>query len=93
MNKKNYAEVQIPALLGLLATHSYDQKIYGVKTILYEGYTDVDGVAIPAVTTRIANGAKAYEAMIKMRNSVVDLLRNAIIGNQLKLRNINRIGF
>ena len=86
--QKNYAEVQIPALLGLLATHSYDQKIYGVKTILYEGYTDVDGVAIPAVTTRIANGAKAYEAMIKMRKGQASQLHEALY-NQYK----NDIGY
>ncbi|WHN65873.1 cytochrome ubiquinol oxidase subunit I [Cysteiniphilum sp. QT6929] len=67
--RKNDFSIQIPHLLGLLATHSFDQKIYGVNTILFDGYTDVmTGKEIPAVTTRIANGAKAYEAMMKMRD-------------------------
>ena len=64
---KNDFSIQIPELLGLLATHSYDQKIYGVKTLLYKGYTDVNGKQISAVTTSIVNGAKAYEAMMRMR--------------------------
>lgn len=67
--QKNDFSVQVPDLLGLLATHSFDQKIYGVNTILYDGYTNVEGKKIPPVVTQIKNGAKAYDAMIKMRNN------------------------
>lgn len=66
-NEKNYLSVQIPGALGILATHSLDQKIYGVKTILYDGYKDIHGKEIPSVITRIQNGAKAYDAMLEMR--------------------------
>jgi cytochrome d ubiquinol oxidase subunit I len=66
--QKNDFSVQVPDLLGLLATHSFDQKIYGVNTILYDGYTNVEGKKIPPVVTQIKNGAKAYDAMMKMRN-------------------------
>ncbi len=77
--RKNNFSVEIPKLLGLLATHSFDQKIYGVNTILYEGYTDViTGKEVPAVTTRIANGAKAYEAMMKMRDGKADANDQAV---------------
>ena len=68
-NQENYGAIQIPKLLGVLTTHSFDQKIYGVKTILYDGYTNVHGEKVPAVTQRIVNGAKAYEAMMKIRNN------------------------
>ncbi|WP_119342823.1 cytochrome ubiquinol oxidase subunit I [Facilibium subflavum] len=65
--QKNAFSIQLPYVLGLLATHSVDQPIYGIKTILYDGYTDVKGQKIPSVISRIANGAKAYDAMMKMR--------------------------
>jgi len=65
--QKNYVDVQIPDVLGLLVTHSYDTKVYGIKTILFDGYISSDGEKIPAMTTQITNGAQSYEALLKMR--------------------------
>jgi cytochrome d ubiquinol oxidase subunit I len=66
--QENNGAIQVPDLLGVLVSHSFDQKVYGIKTILYDGYTDYQGNPVPAMTTQIANGAKSYDAMMKMRN-------------------------
>lgn len=66
--QKNYLTVQIPDVLGVLVTHSYHTKVYGIKDILYDGFVKADGEKVPPVTKRVQNGAKAYEAMMKMRN-------------------------
>ena len=34
-DQKNYADIEIPAILGLIATHSTDIEVPGVKAILY----------------------------------------------------------
>ncbi|MCF6767004.1 cytochrome ubiquinol oxidase subunit I [Thiotrichales bacterium 19S11-10] len=65
--QKNIAAIQIPDALGYLVTHSKDTKIYGIKDILYNGYETSQGKKIPAMTTRIQNGALAYDALMKMQ--------------------------
>lgn len=45
-DQKNYAALEIPAVLGLIATHSTDVEIPGVKDILY-GRADKNGVRNP----------------------------------------------
>lgn len=81
--QKNNGEIQIPDVLGILATHSFDQKIYGVKTILYHGYTDIHGNKVPSVVQRIKNGALAYDAMMKMRAGDMKA-QNQALYNQYK---------
>lgn len=53
--EKNYAEVQIPGLLGVLVTHSTTTPIPGMKEII----TIDEG--------KIRNGIKAYAALEKLR--------------------------
>ena len=65
--QKNNIEIQIPKVLGLLVTHSMETPVFGIKDILYNGYVKSNGEKVPAMTTQIARGAMAYDAMVKMR--------------------------
>ena len=66
--QQNYGEVQIPEALGLLVTHNAHTKVYGIRDILYNGFRNAEGEKVPATTTRIAQGARAYDALMAMRN-------------------------
>ncbi|MFC4892887.1 cytochrome ubiquinol oxidase subunit I [Pseudofrancisella aestuarii] len=60
-SQKNYAEIEIPAVLGLIATHSTDIEIPGVKSILY-GKMQANGERNPNVayyTTKTGQTAHA----------------------------------
>lgn len=50
-----HAEVKIPYLLGLIATRSLDRPVAGINEL------------VALANTRIANGIKAYDGMIRMR--------------------------
>ncbi len=52
---KNESEIKIPAVLGLISTRSFDQTIPGIKDIVKQS----EG--------RIANGIKAYGAIIDIK--------------------------
>ncbi len=54
-NMRNKSEIKFPAVLGLIGTRSFNETIPGIKEILKES----EG--------RIANGIKAYGAMIALR--------------------------
>ncbi|TNF65213.1 MAG: cytochrome BD oxidase subunit I [Gammaproteobacteria bacterium] len=65
--QKNYATIQIPDALGFLVTHSKNTKVFGIKDILYNGYKTSNGKTVPSMTTRIEQGALAYDALTKMQ--------------------------
>ncbi len=54
-NLDNYISIRIPALLGLIATHSLDTPVKGLRDIVAEN------------EVRVSNGAAALNALNKMR--------------------------
>ncbi len=76
--QKNYVDWQIPDILGLMVTHNMHVPVYGIHSILYEGYKDSAGHPVAAMTERIQSGALAYDAMIKMRRGDQSLQTQAI---------------
>ncbi len=56
-NQKTHYEVQLPWLLGLMATRSLDQKILGIDEL------------VAKAKVRIQNGLKAYEALLTLQQS------------------------
>ncbi len=55
-NMENLISIRVPALLGLIATHSLDTPVPGLRDIVAEN------------EVRVANGAQALSALTKMRN-------------------------
>jgi cytochrome bd ubiquinol oxidase subunit I len=64
---KNWGEIKVPAVLGLIGTRSFDQTIPGIKELLQQS----EG--------RIQNGIKAYGAMQAIRKDPKDEAARAIL--------------
>jgi cytochrome d ubiquinol oxidase subunit I len=69
---KNDFEIKVPWVLGLIGTRSFDMTIPGIKDIIKEG----EG--------RIANGAKAYEALQTLRATPGDASATAVLAEHGK---------
>ena len=61
--------VEIPGLLSLLATHDVNGFVPGIEDILEKGYTNAQGVSIPAATEKMERGKLALQAFREYRQT------------------------